>query len=250
MSADNDAVSNIIEGADGDQFTVHTVQSLGLGQEMRFTDGRRFRYSRAGAVAVVPGKLYQAPVPVADHVLKTAAAAAVGDRTVSLTLGATATTEDQYRDGYLVVDLASNTGFGYMYQVGAHMVIAASGVFAVPLRSAVQVAIATTASSVSLVPNNYAGVILTIATTPTAVLAGVSVKAIPIGQYGWIQVAGDVMCLVAGTHIIGTTTWPSGTAGAVKPSAATVVMLVTIVGNVVRVATTTNYSTIALTNLE
>lgn len=240
----------IISGSDGDQFAVHATQSLNLGQEMVFSDGRRFRYARAGAVAVVPGKLYQAPIPVADHVLQTAAAAAVGDRTVSLTLGATATTADQYRDGYLVVDLASNTGFGYIYQVGAHMVIAASGVFPVPLRSAVQVAIAATANSVSLVPNNYGGVILTIATTPTAVLAGCSVKAIPIGQYGWIQVGGNVMCLVAGSNVIGTTCWPSGTAGAQKPSAATVVMAVPIVGNVVRVAVTTAYSTINLCNLE
>jgi len=249
MAASQDQKTTL-DGSCGDQFAVHVTQSLSLGQEMRFNDGRRFRYARAGAVAVVPGKLYQAPVPVAAHVLQTAAAAAVGARTVALTLGATATTADQYRDGYLVVDLASNTGFGYIYQIGAHPVIDASTVFNVPLRSAVQVAIATTANSVSLVPNNYAGVILTIATTPTAVLAGCSVKAIPIGQYGWIQVAGNVPCLVSGTHIIGTTTWPSGTAGAVKPSAATVVMAVTIVGNVVRVATTTDYSTINLCNLE
>lgn len=241
----------VIEGSDGDQFAVHALQSTNLGQEMRFPDGRRFRYSRAGAVAVVPGKLYQAPIPVPDHVLQTAAAAAaVGDRTVALTLGATAATADQYRDGYLVVDLASNTGFGYIYQIGAHPAIDASSAFSVPLRSPVQVAIATTANSVSLVPNNYGGVILTIATTPTAVLAGCSVKAIPIGQYGWIQVAGNVPCLVAGTNIIGTTCWPSGTAGAQKPSAATVVMLVPIVGNVVRVAVTTAYSTINLCNLE
>jgi phage baseplate assembly protein gpV len=141
----------VIEGSEGDQFAVHSTQSLNLGQEMRFIDGRRFRYARAGAVAVVPGKLYQAPIPVAAHVLQTAAAAAVGARTVALTLGATATTADQYRDGYLVVDLSTNTGFGYMYQIGAHPVIDASSVFNVPLRSPVQVAIATTANSISLV---------------------------------------------------------------------------------------------------
>jgi hypothetical protein len=248
MSVDD--FENTIEGTDGDQFAVHTTQLLGLGQEMRFIDGRRFRYARAGAVAVVPGKLYQAPIPIADHVLRTPVAAAVGDRVVGLALGATATTADQYRDGYVVVDLSTNTGFGYMYQVNAHPVIDASSTFQVPLRSPVQVAIATTATSASLVANNYAGVILTIATTPTAVLTGCSVKAIPIGQYGWIQVAGNVPCLVAGTNIIGCTCWPSGTAGAQKPSAATVVMLVPIVGNVVRVATTTNYSTINLCNLE
>jgi len=242
--------SAVIDGTEGQQFEQHSTQRLAHGQEMRFPDGRRFRYARAGAVAVVPGKLYQAAIPVANHVLQTAAAAAVGDRTVALTLGGTATTADQYRDGYLVVDLASNTGFGYIYQIGAHPVIAASAVFNVPLRSSVQVAIATTANSVSLVPNNYAGVILAVVATPTACLAGVSVRAIPIDEFGWIQVAGNVPCLCTGTMVIGTTAISGTTTGALIAESTAASLTLPVVGNIVRVAVTTAYSTVCLTGLE
>jgi len=242
--------SVVIEGSDGDQFAVHTVQSLGHGQEMRFPDGRRFRYARAGAVAVVPGKLYQAPIPVADHVLQTVAAAAVGARTVAMTLGGTAVTADQYRDGYLVVDLASNTGFGYIYQINAHPAQDASSTFNIPLRSAVQVAIATTANSVSLVPNNYAGVILSVVATPTACCAGVSVKAIPIGQFGWIQIAGNVPVLCTGTMVIGTTAITGTTTGAIIAESSAASLTLPVLGYINRVAVTTAYSTITLTGLE
>jgi hypothetical protein len=239
-----------MDGTEGQQFEQHPTQRMSLGQEMRFSDGRRFRYAKAGAVAVVPGKMYQAPIPVPNHVLQTAAAAAVGARTVAVTLGATAATADQYRDGYLVVDLASNTGFGYIYQVGAHDEVASSGVFTVPLRSSVQVAIATTANSVSLVPNNYAGVILSVASTPTAVLAGVSVRAIPIGEFGFIQMAGNVACLGAGTLVIGTTCIVNGaTTGSVTPESSAASLTLPVVGNVCRVAVTTAYSTITLNGL-
>ena len=242
--------SNVIEGSDGDQFAQHSTQRLGHGQEMRFPDGRRFRYARAGAVAVVPGKLYQAAIPVTNHVLQTAAAAAVGDRTVTLAIGGTAATADQYRDGYLVVDLASNTGFGYIYQIGAHEAQAASSDFIVPLRSSVQVAIDATANSVSLVPNNYAGVILSVVATPTACCAGVSVRAIPIGEFGWIQVAGNVPCLTVGTLVIGTTIIPGTTTGAVIAESTAASLTLPVLGYVNRVAVTTAYSTITLTGLE
>ena len=245
-------MSNTIYGSDGDQFKTHTTQALSFGQEMHFKDGRRFRYGGAltGGTAIVVGKLYQAAIPVGDHVLQTASAAAVGDTLVSLVLGATAVTVDQYRDGYLVVDLASNTGFGYMYQIAPHGDVAASGTFRIPLREKVQVAIATTANSVSLVPNNYNGIILAVATTPTAVLVGVAAKAIAAGSFGWIQVAGTCMCLTTGTLVKGTTCYPSTTTGAVLAQATATDLQTQNVGTVTRVAVTTAYSTICLDNLE
>ena len=245
-----DTLANVLSGSDGDQFAVHTTQRLAHGQEMRFPDGRRFRYARAGAVAVVPGKLYQAAIPVPDHVLRTPVAAAVGDRTISLATGGTAITEDQYRDGYVVVDLATNTGFGYMYEVAAHPALAASITWAVPIRSTVQVAISTQATSASLVPNNYAGVILAVVATPTATIAGVSVKAIPIGGFGWIQVAGNCMCLTDGTLVKGTTVITGSVTGSVIAESSAASLTLPVVGTVVRVAIDTAYSTICLSGLE
>ena len=244
-------MSTMIEGSDGSQWAVHTTQQLQLGQEMAFSDGRRFRYAKAGAVAVVVSKLYQAAIPITNHVLRTPTAAAVGDRTVTLALGATAVTADQYRDGYLVVDLATNSGGGLIYAIQSHGAVASSGSFAVPLKSAVQVAIDTTATSVSLIPNNYSGVILAIATTPTAVICGVAAGPIPIGQFGWIQIAGICKCLgVTPIAPTGSYCMVSTTTGAVMAQSTAVSATVPNVGQVVQGVVTASYSTINLTYLE
>lgn len=244
-------MKNLIQGAEGDQWKTHTTQQLQLGQEMAFNDGRRFRYAKAGAVAVVVAKLYQAAIPVTNHVLRTPTAAAVGDRTVTLALGATAVTADQYRDGYLVVDLATNSGFGHIYTIQSHGAVASSGSFVVPLKSPVQVAIDTTATSVSLIPNNYSGVILAIATTPTAVICGVAAAPFAIGAFGWIQVAGICKCLgVTPIAATGDYCMVATTTGAVMAQSTTVSTTVPNVGHVVQGVVTASYSTINLTYLE
>lgn len=244
-------MSTVIDGFEGDQWKVHTTQQLALSQEMHFPDGRRFRYAKAGAVAVVVGKLYQAPIPVTNHVLQTAVAAAAGARTFDLALGATAITADQYRDGYVVVDLATNTGFGHMYQIQTHGAVASSGTFSIPLRSPLQVAIDTTANSVSLIPNNYSGVILAVATTPTAVLAGVAAGPIPIGQFGWVQVAGVAKCLgVTPIAATGHYCMVATTTGAVMEQSTAVSATVPNVGQVLQGVVTASYSTINITYLE
>jgi hypothetical protein len=212
-------------------------------------DGRQFRWSQAGGVAVVVGKLYQAAVPVADHVLQTPTAAAVGAKTVVIpSFGATAITTNQYQNGHLVVDLVGNTGFGYSYLIGAHGPVAASGAFTIPLASAsVQVAIATTANSVSLVSNRNAGVILAIATTPTAVLAGVSVKPVAIGGYTWLCTGGLCQCLtVTPVVVAGNIAMVATTTGAVMAQSTAVSLTVPGVGIAIRPAVTASYATINL----
>jgi hypothetical protein len=235
---------NIIFGADGNQFTVSTEEEGGrvVGSRMHFDDGRQFRYTQAGGVAVVVGKLYQAAIPVSNHVLQTPPAVAVGARTIPFVLGATAATADQYKDGYFVVDLATNTGFGYLYGIDTHPAVASSGTFSIPLTSPVQVAISTQATSCSLVPNTYRGPILAIATTPTAKIAGFSVKPLPISNFGWLCTKGPVMCLTTGGINIAEKVIPSTTTGAVIIEAA--YSIYPCVGEVLRVAVTTAYSTI------
>lgn len=248
-------MGNTIQGSDGDQFTVHTTQVLSLGQSMQFADGRKFRYSRADpSTAVVVGKVYQAAVPAADntHALITPAAAAVGDRTITVAIGGTAIAANVFRDGFLTVDLVGNTGFGYMYKLAPHGDVAASTSYTFPLASgsSVQVAIATTASSVSLVRNPYADIVLSAATAPTAMVVGVSVKPIPAAQFGWIQTSGNVMCLVDGTVVIGQQLIPAiTTTGAMVVQSTAESLTVPTIASCTRVATDTNYSTVTLIGL-
>lgn len=263
---------NFVELQQGDQFKIRTLAQGPLcvpGTKGATANGDIYRYTQVGAVAMVVGKLYQAPIPVANHVLQTAAAAAVGATTVALTLGNTAVVANDYINGQLVVDLASNTGFGYTYTIDAHPAVAGNGVFTVPLAGSpsrtiptnvvegallltgsesVQVAIATTANSISLIPNTYKKVILSVQATPplTAEVAGVSVVAAAIGAWVWLKTRGHAMCLTNGTVVIGQAVVPGATtAGTVEaPPAGTSETTPVQVGNVVRVATTTNYSTI------
>lgn len=246
------AFPNIIFGSDGDQYVTSTataaaVGSPAVGDELRLNDGRKFRYSQAGAVAVVVGKLYQGPIPVADHVLQTPVAAAVGAKSISLALGATAVTANQYQNGLVTVDLVGNTGGGYGYGIDAHGPVAASGTFVIPLKSTVQVAIGTTANSVSLVPNTRAGIILAVATNPTAAIAGVSVKPFGIGNFGWICTAGMCMCLtVTAVGAIGTQVIPGTTTGAVIAQTTATSLTLPIIGTVLRTAVTASYLTMTL----
>ncbi len=253
----------------GDQFKVRTSTQGPLylpgTKGIDGSTGDIYRYCQMGAVAGVVGKLYQAPIPVPNHVLQTAAAAIVGATTIVLTLGNTAVVANDYINGNVVVDLASNTGFGYTYTVDAHPAVAASGAFTIPLAGSpsrtvqsdglmvtgsesVQVAIATTANSVSLVPNTWKKVILA-TTTLTAQVAGVSVVAIAASGWGWLKTRGQAMCLTDTTVVISQQVMISvNAAGAVQPFILTEgtpnLIIAPIVGRVTRVATTTNYSTI------
>ena len=224
----------IVAGAPGDQFNSETFQSgHPLGGRMVFGDGRVFRYAANAAVLLVAGDVIQASAPVANHVLQTpSAAAAVAAREVSVTLGSTAATVDQYKDGYLNVPIG--TGFGHVYTVKAHAPVASGGVFTVPLYETVQVAIPTTANSVSLVANQYKGVIQSPVTTITAPLVGVAPFALPASRFGWLQTVGPCPVTTKGSLLIGHHASLLVTqAGSVGPNAADTSV---VVGRVLNVA--------------
>ncbi len=265
------AFLNWVELQAGDQFKTRTLAQGPLylpGQKAIAQNGDIYRYAQVGAVAMVVGKLYQAPIPVANHVLQTAAAAAVGATTVAVTIGNTAIVANDYINGNLVVDLASNTGFGYTYTIDAHPAVAGSGVFTVPLAGSpsrtlpaapdgalllsgsetVQVAIATTANSVSLIPNPYKKVILSVVALTTAELAGVSVVAAAIGAWCWLKTRGEAMVLTDNTVVvIGQPAITSTvTAGAVSLLTTTNVITSPVIGIFTRVAVSASYSTVKL----
>jgi hypothetical protein len=103
--------------------------------------------------------------------------------------------------------------------IDAHPAVAGSGVFTIPLAGApsrtiqsdglvltgsesVQVAIATTANSLSLIPNNYKKVILAVTALTTAALAGVGIAAIAINGWGWLKTHGEAMVLTDNTTVV------------------------------------------------
>lgn len=174
------------------------VQNYQLGTQA-LIDDCIFRYIMAGGVDLAPGKLAQMPVPQAnDSNLAVAAAAAVGDTTVTVTLGASAVTANQYAEGYLYIN--DGTGVGQRMRIKSHPAALATASLVVTLWDAVGTAL-DTSSKASLVANKYNGLIVH-PSPPTAKLIGVPQVLIPAGEYGWAQTRGPAAVLTDGTLYI------------------------------------------------
>src|SRR5262252_35750 len=246
------AFPNIFFGPEQEEFNAYATtdrQGHYPGQLLHTADGRWYRWAKNGATLLVAGDVLQASAPIANHVGQTpTSAGAVGDTTVTMTIGATAITADQYRDGMMLIGLG--TGFGYMYALDTHIAYSASATtVAIPSKrgATLQVAVPTTANSVTFIPNPYVGVIQA-PTTLTAQLVGVAVKPLAANAWGWIQVRGPAAVTTSGTVVLGNPVSAITTAGAVGPIPTTFAADMTTqrLGTVIRVSTTTNKSGIFL----
>lgn len=193
-------------------FASSTTAEAALGSLAYSEDGRKFRYCKMGAVAGVPGKLYQAPAEVTADQNLACAAAAIAATSVTTTSTVTVTA-NQYAGGWLTVGVTP--GEGYQYKISSHKAATAATVV-LNLEDPIIVAL-TTSSRVDLVANPYGAVVVN-PTTATSAPVGVAVFAIPISEFGWLQVGGIANLLADGTITVGTEIVASnGTAGAVEP---------------------------------
>ncbi len=169
-----------------------STKKMALGTVGETPDGSVFRYSRAGAAALVAANLMVAADPLSNHqnrlIDDVVTAPAVGDKKVTiLSIGATAMTADQYTDGYLVT--RDNAGEGYRYQVEGHKAYDSSGTdILISLRDPIEVAL-TSASEVVLEYNPWDLVVLS-ATDQADLCVGVAHTAVAINYYAWLQVGG------------------------------------------------------------
>ena len=171
-----------------------------LGTKRITDDGRTFRYAKAGAVALDPSKCGIGLQDTDNHVdIAMAKAAAVGAMQVTVTLGATLATVDQYRDGLLVV--TDGTGEGYSYQIDSNPACDSAGDMVVTLKDTIRSALATSGTTVTLYPSFYNGV--TVSTAEENIVVGVPLVAVPINNYYWAQTGGLAVCLCGGTAPVG-----------------------------------------------
>src|SRR6266403_2000623 len=92
-------------------YKTSTTQMYALGTQ--FKDGEDvYRYAKVGASTITRGKLQTAPAPKTNHHnVSVAAAQAIGDKTVTVTLGATAAVADEYAEGYIAFNDVTTGGF-------------------------------------------------------------------------------------------------------------------------------------------
>lgn len=190
-----------------------SVQKEALGVIGGARDGSVYVYGKAGATAITRGNLVVAEAIVSNHTNKTlAASAVVGDTEVTLNLGATAATADQYQDGYFVVNDA--TGEGVAYQIAGNGAGASSGTVRIRLYDPLVAALTVSVSEASLIKHPAKDVI---ASTTLSKAVGVANIGQAIAAFGWYQKEGVASVLQDGNITKGHNCVQSnGTAGAVE----------------------------------
>lgn len=182
------------------------AQKHELGARYVLEDGRVFRYSRAGASALVAGEVQQSAafggsVATVQHDL-TPSAAAVGARRVSFTSVTDAITINQFARGYLAVsDGGAAIGQGEMYGIVGNAA-GAAGALVFELDRGLTT-VWTSSTRVSIMTNPYNLVIQAPATTPTGLVVGVAMLPVSINYYCWLQTWGMANVLIATATTMG-----------------------------------------------
>jgi hypothetical protein len=189
-------------------YTSSATQLHALGDRMS-ANGRVYRYARAGAADLVAGNWIQSPAQAANHQNILVAAAAIGATQITVTLGATAATANQYAGGQAVVTITP--GIGQAIDISGHPAAASAATLVLTLREPLRVAL-TTSTRIDLCPNPFEGVIQSPVTTLTGAPVGVATYIISATQCGWLQVAGLAGALIAGTPGVGLAIVLPGTA--------------------------------------
>lgn len=189
---------------DFNPYKTSTTQEHQLG--LQFVDGEDvYRYAKVGASTITKGKLQTAPAPKTNHHnVSVATAQAIGDKTVTVTLGATAAVADEYAEGY--ISFNDVTTGGYQMKIKTHPAASSSGSLTVTLYEPLPSAL-TTSSKGNLVHNTYNNVIE--GTSQTVRAAGVSAVTATTGLFVWLKTRGVASLLADQTIALGSWIVPS-----------------------------------------
>lgn len=181
-----------------------------VGVGIATNDGRRFRYVKAGATALVAGKLQQASAEdTTNHQNLTAAVNSVGDTTVTTTTTVTLT-KDFLAGGFLTIESAT-TGAGFTYKIKGNTA-ATAAVTTITLEDPIVVATTGTVN-IDVSKNPYDGVVVA-PTTATSIAVGFGVYNITAAYFGWICTYGPTTALAQGTVVVGDDLVPAETTNA------------------------------------
>ena len=193
-----------IWGDFGDEKVTGTTQLHPLSTRMVLPDNRVYYYGQTDG-AQTSGAICQSAVGIANHDMDLAVnTASAGDKSLSITLGGTAATEDQYKDGYVYVN--DGTGEGHLYKIRQHDAISSGAAGTFNLYDGDTIAVAFEAAAlVGLAKNPYKDFIV-YPTTATGHAVGVVPTDFDDDDFGWVQTWGPaaVLCDVAfviGNHV-------------------------------------------------
>lgn len=216
-------------GINGGQTSTDQSLATLCGATFKTDDFREVVLVQNGASALVSGVLVQSPASIgANHTGLTTSTAAIGATQITVTLGGTVVTANQYMGGTAVI--SAGTGKGQTLKIASHPAGTASGTVVLTLQDPLSVATLTSDSKTSLTLPQYgsangtnvatSGVIIS-PTTATGSTIGVTLYPIPastatLPTYGYIVYKGAVACLNDSATAIGLDVMPSSAvAGAV-----------------------------------
>jgi len=227
-----------------DPFTSGLTQLFPLGSRLLYGNSV-YAYGRLAAAAVTAGKCVTHAGSIAHHFdLTPTAGVAAGETAISVETAGTDITLNQYANGYLYVNDAA--GEGQMLRIKSNPAHDHSADPSIVITCYDDLATAiTTSSRITLIPDPRSGQIVQAATTTGATL-GVTVVDMAASAYGWFTVSGPATVLTSGTLVVGNHAVPLGAAGAVGPAAGDVIQ---VIGTVMIVNVTTDYSLINLTGI-
>lgn len=192
----------------GEIYLQNSVQEENLGVLGQDQFGDLYRYGAVGASNISAGKLSVAPTPKTNHHNVSAFAAVTADgkqNVVTLVLGATAATLNEYAGGILNANAVAPAG--QSYRITSNPAANSSANLAVTVATPFTTSI-TTSSKFSLTHNTMNAVIE--GTVQTKRAAGVPQINMTALYYGWFKIRGTTSVLADGTIALGSLIAPSG----------------------------------------
>ena len=227
-----------------DPYAESSTQLFPLGSRL-FYGNTVYRYGKMGSGAVTAGKCVTHAASIAHHFdLTPTAGVAAGETAISVETAGTDITLNQYAGGYLYINDAA--GEGQMLRIESNPAHDHSADASIIITCYDDLATAiTTSSRVTLIADPNSALIGQAATTTGATM-GVTVMNMTAAYYGWFAVSGPATVLTSGTLVVGNHAVPLGAVGAVGPAAGDVIQ---VIGVVMIVNVTTDYSLINLTGI-
>ena len=250
------AFPGIVNGHYGMEKETSTSKKRRLGTKLVLPDGRVFFYGYTGE-AITAGKVAMVAATASGHIKDLVIAAAVsanasGIGAITVTNATTAISGSEYyteargdvgdyEDGYIFVNDAA--GEGQFWPIWRHSAATSSGTLTIDLHESDFVATAlTTSSEVGLSKNPWSAVEAWDVNDIDGPVMGIPNRDMTSGYYGWFQTQGPCAVLTNGTFVVGnqvitgSTTDGSGDVSADNNSAEIVL------GDVINVAASTEYS--------
>lgn len=191
-----------------------TTKTETLGAVGATADGRVYRYAKAGASALDPGKLTVNADLDTNVVNKTVARTYAAGVTSIIVDAAGTVVADAYADGYLTISDA--TGEGITYRVNGNTGVTGAGEITVSLASPTQTALTIDVSEYTLTKNLWDSVVIS-ATDQADMATGIPNVSVAAGSYFWCQTRGACAAWADEAVTRGLAlTIGTGTAGAVE----------------------------------